>query len=144
MPHLGYSPRHTLSRRTFLGVVGAATAAGVLTACGDSDESASTSTGSHVAPDVASTDYEGMFADFTAADEPNGNLSMVVWPDFVMESSRDIQDLYAFHVTSGEIMRYMPCYCGCNAGSGHHNNRDCYIQSVQPDGSVTFDPMAPT
>lgn len=123
--------------------MGATTAAGLLTACGGSDESASS--GSDIArKQQRATDYKRLFADFSAADEPNGDLSMVVWPDFVMASRQDVQDLYAFHVTNGELMRYMPCFCGCNARSGHHNNRDCYIQSVQPDGSVTFDSMAPT
>lgn len=143
MSRVAYSPRHTLSRRTFLGFVGATTAAGLLIACGGSDETASSD------PETArnqqgATDYERLFAGSSAADEPNGDLSTVVWPDFVTASPQDVQDLYAFHVTNGELMRYMPCFCGCGAGSGHHNNRDCYIQSVQPDGSVTFDPMAPT
>lgn len=143
MRHIGYAPRHTLSRQTFLGVLGATTAAGLLAACGEPDDSASS--GADIARNQqGATDYEKLFADFSAAEEPNGDLSMVVWPDFVVASPPDVQDLYAFHVTSGELMRYMPCFCGCSAGSGHHNNRDCYIQSVQPDGSVTFDPMAPT
>ena len=104
MSHAGYAPRHTLSRRTFLGVLGATTTAGLLTACGGSDDFASS--GSDIAlPQQGATDYELLFADFSAADEPNGDLSMVVWPDFVTASPQDVQDLYAFHVTSGELMR---------------------------------------
>ena len=45
---------------------------------------------------------------------------------------------------NGGLMRYIPCFCGCNGGSGHMNNRDCYVQAVHPDGSVTVDSMAPT
>ncbi len=37
----------------------------------------------------------------------------------------------------------MPSFCGCG-GDGQRNNRDCYVTSVNPDGSVVFDAMAPT
>ena len=74
MSRVAYSPRHTLSRRTFLGVVGATTAAGLLTACGGSDDSASSGPDTAVT-DHGATDYEQVFADFSAAEEPNGDLS---------------------------------------------------------------------
>ena len=132
----------SLSRRHFLAVCGVATA-GLMSACGNSDES------STIQPDTVlshpiSAEYEHLFAGFEPADEPDGDPSMVTWPEFVTSSPPEIRALYEFHVTNGEIMRYMPCFCGCNASSGHHNNRDCYISAVHADGSVTFDAMAPT
>jgi hypothetical protein len=62
----------------------------------------------------------------------------------VLNAAPEVQELYAFHVTNGGLMRYMPCFCGCNGSSGHQNNRDCYVKKVHADGSITFDPMAPT
>ena len=50
----------------------------------------------------------------------------------------------AFQVSNGALMRYMPCFCGCQWEDDHRNNRDCYIDRVNPDGSVVFDAMAPT
>ena len=47
-------------------------------------------------------------------------------------------------VVNGDLMRYMPCFCGCSASGRHRNNRDCYIKAVNADGSVVFDAMAPT
>lgn len=89
------------------------------------------------------TDLEARFAAFRAAPEPNGDLSKVVWPDYVLQAGGDVQELYAFQVTNGPLMRYIPCFCGCG-GDGHRSNRDCYVKSVGADGSVVFDSMAPT
>ena len=88
-------------------------------------------------------DFSARFAAYDVADEPNGDLAKVTWPAFVMRAGSEVQQLYAFQVAHGELMRYMPCFCGCGA-DGHRNNRDCYIRAVNADGSVVFDPMAPT
>lgn len=89
------------------------------------------------------TDFAARFAGFEPADEPNGDLDRVVWPDFVIDAGPDIQRLYAFQVMNGEFMRSMPCFGLCHVHSGHHSHRDCSIREVHEDGSVTFDPMAP-
>lgn len=88
-------------------------------------------------------DYSARFAANQAADEPIGDLAKVVWPEYVLRAGPEVQGLYAFQVENGELMRYMPCFCGCGAG-GHRSNRDCYVRRVNPDGSVVFDDMAPT
>ena len=78
------------------------------------------------------------------ADEPNADPARVVWPDFVQRAGGDVRKLYEFQLVNGELMKYMPCFCGCGRTSGHKSNRDCYVQQVRPDGSVAFDAMAPT
>ena len=88
-------------------------------------------------------DFSARFTAYDVADEPNGDLAKVTWAAFVMRAGSEVQQLYAFQVTHGELMRYMPRFCGCGA-DGHRNNRDCYIRAVNADGSVVFDPMAPT
>lgn len=93
---------------------------------------------------TAGVDFSSRFSGFTAADEPNGDLSKVDWPAFVTDGGADIKALYEFQITHGEIMRFMPCFCGCGQDAGHHNNRDCYVQTVDADGSVVLDSMAPT
>lgn len=131
-----------LSRRRVIGTLGLTAAGATLTACGGISQHRVATTD----PDVgttAATDFTARFADYAPADELNGNLDRVIWPDFVIDAGPDIQRLYAFQVTNGDLMRYMPCFCGCHLHDGHRNNRDCYIRQVHPDGSVTFDPMAP-
>jgi uncharacterized protein with PCYCGC motif len=100
------------------------------------------SDGSHA---VGSTeDFSARFAGYEAAPEPNGEMSKIVWPDFVLNGGPEVKRLYEFQVTHGELMRYMPCFCGCGQSAGHMSNRDCYVSEVNLDGSVVFDSMAPT
>lgn len=91
-----------------------------------------------------SADFSDRFAGYGPATEPNGDLSKVVWPDYVLDAGPAIKRLYEFQVENGDLMRYMPCFCGCGSTAGHRSNRDCYVKDVNADGSVVFDPMAPT
>lgn len=93
--------------------------------------------------EAAEPGFTARFAGYEAAPEPNGDLSKVVWPDYVLAAGPEIKRLYEFQVTHGELMRYMPCFCGCGGNAGHRSNRDCYVRQVNPDGSVVFDSMAP-
>lgn len=141
MPHVHANPNRPITRRRFASIAGSATAALLLAGCAGSD-TVSNRAGDDANGEVA-MDYAPMFAGYEPADEPDGDPAMVVWPDFVLSSPPEIQELYAFHVTSGGLMRFIPCFCGCT-GSGHRNNRDCYVKEVHADGSITFDSMAPT
>ena len=137
------SPWQPLSRRWFVSVLGLTTAGAVLTACGEANQQTASTREAAGEPE-APPDLAARFAAFAPAEEPNSDLAQVVWPTFVTAAGPEVQELYAFQVEHGHIMRYMPCFCGCHLEDGHRNNRDCYVEAVHPDGSVTFDPMAPT
>ena len=49
-----------------------------------------------------------------------------------------VREAYRFAVANPEPLSQIPCYCACG-GVGHESNLDCFIQAVEPDGSVTFD-----
>lgn len=117
-----------LSRREALQAIGIGVAGVLLAACGDDAE----------------TDFSARFAEYEPAPEPNGDLAKVVWPDFVRQAGPEVQRLYEFQIENGDLMRYMPCFCGCGDSAGHRSNRDCYVKEVNPDGSVVLDSMAPT
>jgi len=93
---------------------------------------------------VPAQDFSELFAQYEPADEPNGDLAKVTWPEWLLELDPEIKQLYEFQILNGPLMRYMPCFCGCQNEDGHQNNRDCYIDTVNADGSVVFDSMAPT
>jgi hypothetical protein len=142
-----------LNRRRFLAVGLASVGLAATTAAcssspnrdADSDEgTANDETGSDETPSEETEDFAARFAQYDAAPEPDGDLSKVVWPAFVTSAGPEVQRLYEFQVTNGQLMRYMPCFCGCGQNAGHRNNRDCYIKRVDADGSVEFDSMAPT
>jgi hypothetical protein len=88
--------------------------------------------------------FEDRFAEYEAASEPNVDASTVEWPSFVTKARPEVRRLYAYALEHGDLLRYIPCYCGCGGFAGHRNNRDCYVRRVNADGSVVFDSMAPT
>lgn len=123
-------------RRQALWLIGSGFAGVALIGCGSVKESQQSN------PSLPN--FAARFQGFEPADEPNGELAKVAWPAFILNAGGDIQALYEFQILNGDLMRYMPCFCGCQWEDGHRNNRDCYIETVNADGSVIFDSMAPT
>jgi len=66
---------------------------------------------------------------------PRGQL-----PGFTQEG--DAESLYRFATTHGDVLRWMPCTCGC-AQVGHTSNRSCYIKS-ETHAEVTYTSHAAT
>jgi hypothetical protein len=64
-----------------------------------------------------------------------------VLPDRIRQAPPTVQEAYRFAVANQELVSQFPCYCGC-VDAGHKSNLDCYIQEVQPDGSIIFDEHA--
>ncbi|MGH7386140.1 MAG: PCYCGC motif-containing (lipo)protein [Candidatus Rokuibacteriota bacterium] len=64
-------------------------------------------------------------------------------PDFVSAGTPGIRALYQYAVEHGDDLQYVPCFCGC-ARFGHRSNRDCYVKSLNRDGSVTYTSHAAT
>jgi hypothetical protein len=54
----------------------------------------------------------------------------------------DAARLYAFAAEHADMLRWMPCTCGC-ARFGHSSNRACYVKS-ESEGLVTFTSHAAT
>ena len=55
----------------------------------------------------------------------------------------EIASLYRYAAEHGDELQYIPCFCGCGR-FGHRSNRDCYIKSVNADGTLTFTSHAAT
>lgn len=66
---------------------------------------------------------------------PRGGL-----PAFAADA--DAPALYRFATTRGDVLRYIPCTCGC-AQVGHTSNRSCYIKA-ETDAAVTYTSHAAT
>lgn len=136
----GQGPGRGFTRRTLLVLLAGSGAGLALAACGG------TVSRSTVSPPEGAgrEDFSARFAGYPVPDEPNGDLAKVVWPAFVTRAGPEVQRLYEFQIQNGDLMKYMPCFCGCNQEAGHQSNRDCYVKQVNPDGSVVLDSMAPT
>ena len=51
---------------------------------------------------------------------------------------RDLHGPYAYAAVNPEIVKQIPCYCGCRR-LGHRSNLDCYIRGRTADGKPIWD-----
>jgi hypothetical protein len=59
-------------------------------------------------------------------------------PEDIQQAPSKVREAYQFAVENPDLLKQIPCYCGCG-GIGHISNYDCYIDEVEPNGSVKFD-----
>ena len=75
---------------------------------------------------------------------PNGDLQEVtasasILPAFLDDKSEDMRLVYQMAGTATDIIKWMPCYCGCGESAGHGSNLNCFIDEIREDGSVVWD-----
>lgn len=68
-------------------------------------------------------------------------IDSVAFPSYVTEN---VRDAYMFALEHPEVLRYMPCYCGCGLmAAAHESNLDCFIAGVEQSSRVVvFDSHA--
>jgi hypothetical protein len=52
-----------------------------------------------------------------------------------------VQQAYQFAVANPDVIKQIPCYCGCGA-MGHTSNYSCYVTSADASGKITYDDHA--
>lgn len=57
------------------------------------------------------------------------------FPDYVLNSSKKVQETYIMAATYPKVVSSVPCYCGCVV-EGHKSNLDCYVQKMGPNNAV--------
>jgi hypothetical protein len=77
---------------------------------------------------------ESTSVDYSLAPEPS--LS-----DEILAAPASVQEAYRFALANPEVLKQIPCYCGCGA-VGHKNNYQCYVASLDADGNPVFDAHA--
>ena len=77
---------------------------------------------------------------------PNGRITWPAWdpkwPPLPKPQKRDpfLGDLagpYAFAARRADVMRAVPCFCGCRR-IGHQSNADCYLKELRADGTPVW------
>src|SRR3989304_4924752 len=76
-----------------------------------------------------------------SADNTLAMAPMSQMPNEVRNAPAVTQRAYQFAVANPEVMKQIPCYCGCGA-MGHTSNYACYIQGAEAGGQITFDTHA--
>jgi hypothetical protein len=59
-------------------------------------------------------------------------------PAEVRSAPAVVQQAYQFTSANPDVMKNIPCYCGCG-DIGHTSNYSCYVSAQESSGSVTFD-----
>jgi hypothetical protein len=67
--------------------------------------------------------------------------SMDQMPMEVQSAPVSVQTAYQFAVANPDLMKDIPCYCGCG-NVGHTSNYSCYVSGVDDKGNVRFDQHA--
>jgi len=65
-------------------------------------------------------------------------MSMDQMPAEVQSAPVTVQTAYQFAAANPDVMKELPCYCGCG-DIGHTSNYDCYVSEVDASGVITFD-----
>lgn len=64
--------------------------------------------------------------------------SMDQMPAEVQSAPVTVQEAYQFNAANPDIMKNIPCYCGCG-NVGHTSNYACYVSSTDDKGNIKFD-----
>ncbi len=62
-------------------------------------------------------------------------------PENIATAPAITKQSYQFAVAHPELMKQIPCYCGC-VDIGHTSNYACYVSSVDANGKITYDDHA--
>lgn len=147
-------PRQTGYAWWIVGALGVAAVVGYLflpPAAAPASESASvpTSTRAQVAPASAVPSAHAATATgavVTELPKPGavGPLPPLPLVDYSAPRPPDvIRAVYEFAARHPEVLRYVPCYCGCER-FGHRGNDDCFVASRDAQGNVAWEPHGMT
>ena len=62
-------------------------------------------------------------------------------PADIAKASTEIREAYRFAINNRDILRYIPCYCGCGS-DGHTSNASCYVKDSATREKLEFDRMS--
>jgi hypothetical protein len=49
-----------------------------------------------------------------------------------------VRAVYEFAARHPEVLRYVPCFCGCEQ-RGHEHNEECFVRSRDAQGRVSWE-----
>jgi len=67
--------------------------------------------------------------------------SMEQMPAEVQSAPVTVQEAYQFASANPDLMKNIPCYCGCG-NVGHTSNYNCYVESQDDKGNFRWDSHA--
>jgi Protein of unknown function with PCYCGC motif len=76
-----------------------------------------------------------------ATDTDLAMAPMAGMPAEVQSAPTTVQQAYQFAAANPDVMKHIPCYCGCGS-IGHTSNYDCYVDGVDEKGVISYDTHA--
>jgi uncharacterized protein with PCYCGC motif len=76
--------------------------------------------------------------------QQTANLNMLAMdqlPAEVQSAPVTVQQAYQFTSANLDVMKNIPCYCGCG-NIGHTSNYSCYVAGTDDQGNIKFDSHA--
>lgn len=75
---------------------------------------------------------------------PNGDLQELTasadqLPSFLNDLDPRIVEAYKIAAANRDLLKSIPCYCGCGESAGHQHNGNCFIKEEREDGSIVWD-----
>lgn len=65
-------------------------------------------------------------------------------PSFLSTQEVQVQKIYQLAAQNKDLLKNIPCYCGCGESAGHTSNKDCFIYEVKDNGNIVWDSHATT
>jgi hypothetical protein len=87
---------------------------------------------------IASVALGGLSACSTQKGTDLHMMPMDRMPADVQSAPVTVQQAYQFAAANPDVMKDIPCYCGCG-DIGHASNYACYVSHVDESGEITFD-----
>ena len=85
---------------------------------------------------AASTPGQGAKPSASTA-KPRVSMPPVPNPGFAPPRPLDqMRAIYEFAAQHPEVLKFVPCYCGCES-TGHPHNESCFVKSRDAQGNVT-------
>lgn len=66
---------------------------------------------------------------------------MSMLPAKIQKAPTRVREAYQFAGANPDVLKNVPCYCGCGA-IGHTSNYACYVKESKADGTDVFDDHA--
>jgi hypothetical protein len=82
--------------------------------------------------------FAGLPACSTQSESDLHMMGMGQMPAEVQSAPVTVQQAYQFAAANPDVMKEIPCYCGCG-NIGHESNYACYVSDVDNTGKLTFD-----
>lgn len=86
-----------------------------------------------------STHEHGHQTQLSNGDIQESTASIDELPAFLKSQTSELQTIYALSAQVSDVLKYIPCYCGCGDSAGHESNLNCFIDEIHEDGTVVWD-----